>query len=372
MVEAIAEMFPQADLFALVADREALSPALRQHSLTTSFLQRLPQSTRLHRYLLPLYPLAVEQFDLRPYDLVISSESGPAKGVLTGTQTYHVCYCHSPMRYLWDFYQQYRLENGLGRISRLAFSLTAHYVRLWDFASAARVDYFIANSENVANRIRKHYRRDAAVIYPPVNVSAGFISDRIGDYYLIVSQLVDYKRIDLAIGACNRLCRALRIVGDGEQYKQLRQLAGPTVKFLGPLDDAGVAVQYASCRALLFPGEEDFGIVPVEAHSFGRPVIAYGRGGVLETVVGLYPGAAAAPEHATGIFFMEQTVESLEEAILAFETAESRFSPALIRAQAERFDAARFKAQLGACIAQKLGEFRCSSRTSERLISATV
>jgi glycosyltransferase involved in cell wall biosynthesis len=274
VVEVLAELFPGADIYTLVADRSALSPVLQKRTLTTSFLQRLPGSRRFHQYFLPLYPFATEQFDLRDYDLILSSESGPAKGVITSSDCCHICYRSTLMRYIWDLYHDYRNRHGAGVFSRLAFSLVAHYVRLWDLASASRVDYFVANSNNVARRIRKHYRRDAAVIYPPISLSNGYISKNVDDYYLIVGQLVDYKRVDLAIDACNRLQRKLRIIGDGEQYKQLRRLAGPTIEFLGSVDDHTVFENYARCRALLFPGEEDFGIVPVEAHACGRPVIA--------------------------------------------------------------------------------------------------
>lgn len=247
-------------------------------------------------------------------------------------------------------------------VLRAVFSLSAHYVRMWDLATASRVDHFVANSENVASRIRKHYRREAKVIHPPVTVSAGYISQRIEDYYLVVGQMVDYKRLDLAIEACNRLKRPLRIIGDGEQYKALRRLAGPTVSFLGSLPDDAVRENYAHCRAVLFPGEEDFGIVPVEAHSFGRPVIAYGRGGVLETVAGFYAGDSFNPESSTGVFFSEQSVDSLAEAIRLFESVEAGFSPQFIRLQTERFDVSRFKAEMGAFIAEKMEEFRNSAR----------
>src|SRR6516165_2235722 len=237
VVEAIAEMFPQADLFSPVVNSELLPKTLRRRAITTSFLQLLPGSTRWHRKLLPLYPLALEQFDLSGYDLVLSSESGPAKGVVTSAGTCHVCYCHSPMRYLWDFYHQYKNRSTVAFWSRPVFTCVSHYMRLWDAASANRVDYFVANSRNIAARIRKHYRRDATVIYPPVNVGPGYLAKEIEDYYLVVGQLVDYKRTDLAITACNQLRRRLRIVGDGEQFTRLRKLAGPTIQFCGALSD---------------------------------------------------------------------------------------------------------------------------------------
>jgi len=364
VLETLAGMFPQADIFTLVLDPKALPPSLRSRKFTTSFLQKIPGIKRHYKKFLPLFPLALEQFRLDEYDLVISSESGPAKGVLARPHTCHICYCHTPMRYAWDMYHQYRAGKGMGAASRSIFGLAAHYMRLWDFASAARVDYFVANSKNVAARIFKYYRRRATVINPPVAVSAGYISSKAEDYYLLVSQLVDYKRADLAIDVCNRLRRPLRIVGEGEEYVRLRRLAGPTVKFLGHLPDQEVRENYACCRALLFPGEEDFGIVPVEAQSFGRPVIAFGRGGVLETVVGGVPTSSFAPESSTGVFFAEQSAESLAEAIRFFEANETRFSPAFIRRHAEHFDVPRFKAEMYAFINARMLEFR-NKQTSD-------
>jgi len=359
VVEALAEIFPNADLFCLVADPATMTARLREHRLTTSFLQRIPGSRRWYRHLLPLHPLALEQLDLSGYDLILSSESGPAKGVLSSAATCHISYCHSPMRYLWDLYPLY--YRRMHTLTRKMFGLTAHYLRLWDVISASRVDYFVANSYNVASRIKKHYRREARVIYPPVTVAAGYASEQIADYYLVVSRLIEYKRVDLAIEACNRLNRPLTIIGDGDQYRRLRNLAGPSVRFLGHLDDQAVQENYAHCRALLFPGEEDFGIVPVEAQSFGRPVIAYGRGGVLETVRGLTPvGTTIEVENATGIFFAAQTANDLVEAIRLFESIESRFSPRFIRQSVERFDVSRFKSEMSEFICQSLESHRIS------------
>jgi glycosyltransferase involved in cell wall biosynthesis len=355
VVEVLADMFPQADIFTLVVDRDSLAKSLQARKITASVLQKLPGVKRYYRRLLPLFPIALEQFRLDGYDLIISSESGPAKGVITPAQACHICYCHSPMRYLWDMFHQY--QQDAGPVSRALFTLSAHYVRMWDLATASRVDHFVANSEHVASRIRKHYRREAKVIYPPVEVSAARVCDSVGDYYLVVSELVDYKRVDLAVEACNRLGRPLRIIGDGTEYKRLRRLAGPTVQFLGYLPDEAVRENYAHCRALLFPGEEDFGIVPVEAHSFGRPVVAYGWGGALETVDGFFVGEPPSPESATGVFFSRQCVESLVEAIRVFESVEPRFSPAFIRAQAERFEVSRFKKEMAEFVVEKLAAF---------------
>jgi glycosyltransferase involved in cell wall biosynthesis len=343
VVAALAEMFPQADLFALVADPEKLPPDLRARRLTTSFLQKIPGSKRWYRHLLPLQPIALEQLDLSGYDLILSSESGPAKGVISPAHACHICYCHSPMRYLWDMYPAYR--QSMGPVLRTIFSATAHYVRMWDLSSAARVDHFVANSHNVARRIRKNYRRDSTVIYPPATVDDSYFSKRIQDYYLVVSRLIDYKRVDLVIEVCNRLNRKLLIVGEGDQYKRLRRMAGSTVKFLGSLQEADLHTCYAECRALLFPGEEDFGIVPVEAQSFGRPVIAFGRGGATETVIGL-SGGASSPEFSTGILFDRQDPESMIDAVHLFESVENCFDSRFIQANAQRFSKSRFLSEM--------------------------
>ena len=353
VMDVLAEMFPQADLFCLVADPATMTPRLRTHRLTTSFLQHVPGARRWYKHFLPLHPLALEQLDLSGYDLVISLESGPTKGVLTHADTCHICYCLSPMRYIWDLYPEYRRQ--FGTIVRSVFSLTAHYMRMWDLASAARVDYFGAISETVAARIQKHYKRDSVVIYPPVNVSAGYLVQPQDDYYLVVGRLVDYKRVDLAINTCNQLKRRLRIIGKGDQYQKLRKLAGPTIEFLGHADDQTVRENYARCRALLFPGEEDFGIVPVEAQSFGRPVIAFGRGGALETIIGFTANNDQTPATSSGLFFSEQSADSLTDAILQFESIEKEFSPVFIRSNAQRFDVPRFKSEMydfvGTCLA---------------------
>jgi glycosyltransferase involved in cell wall biosynthesis len=351
----LAQMFPQADIFTLLAYYDAMPTELKAHRIKTSFLQHIPGARKWHRYLLPLFPMALEQFDLRGYDLVISAESGPAKGVITSPTTCHICFCHSPMRYVWDMYHQYRRQPGLGTLGRLVFSLSAHYVRLWDIAASRRVDYYVAVSSHVAARIYKLYQRDATVIHPPLKVD-GYISDKTEDYYLVVSRLVDYKRVDLAIEACNRLGRQLRIVGDGEQYKYLKRLAGPTIRFVGFVPEEQVRAEFAHCRALLFPGEEDLGATPVEAQSFGRPVIAYGRGGVLDTVNGLRPGEKVQRSHS-GVFFSEQSPASLIEAILAFEAVEEQFSRDAMRKGALRFGELRFREQFYRYVEQKHQEF---------------
>ena len=314
----------------------------------------MPGARKFHRHFLFLQAIALEQFDLSGYDLVISSESGPAKGVITSSKTCHVCYCHSPMRYIWEMYPSY--IRGMNPVVGAIFSLTAHYMRIWDLTSARRVDYFVANSQFIASRIRKYYGCESAVIHPPVESALGHTRTVPGDYYLCVGRLVDYKRFELAVHACTELGRPLRVIGDGPQHKLLRKVAGPTVEFLGRVDDRELREHLAGCRALLFPGEEDFGIVPVEAQSFGRPVIAYASGGVLETVRGALPGEAAV-DNATGVFFSEQSTTSLVEAIHHFEAHENTFCPLTIRKHSLQFDSATFRNRIRDFIQSAVEDF---------------
>ena len=356
VLEVLADMFPQADIFTLVYDPAALPDSIKSHSITGSFLQKLPQSKRYYRGLLPFFPFALEQLRLDDYDLVISQESGPAKGVITRADACHICYCHTPMRYLWDMYHEYLSMAPFGFVGRAFYSLACHYVRQWDYATAARVDHFVASSQNGARRIRKYYRRESEVIYPPVDLESFSVSEEHEDFYLVVSPLVAYKRIDLAVEACNALKRRLIVIGDGPEKAALMKMAGPTVTFLGFQTDEVVRDHYRHCKAFLFPGEEDIGLTPIEAQASGRPVIAYGRGGAVETVGGFYPGEDVNPEEATGVFFAEQSAEALMEAMLAFEAVEPRFSPAFIRAQGERFDVAHFKEKVGKYVAGRIHE----------------
>ena len=334
VVEALCRLLPEPDIFTLFYDPERVSPFLRSHRVTTSFLNPL---RRHHRSLLPLMPLALEHFDLRGYDLVISSESGPAKGVITAAQTRHICYCHTPMRYLWDLYPAYLHEWTRSPVKRVLMATLTSYLRLWDQSSAAHVDEFIANSHNVQNRIWKAYRRDSDVIYPPVAVE-DFWTGAPQDYYLIVSELVAYKRIADAVRYCSRTGRRLRIVGDGPQYRELRNLAGPSVQFCGRVPDIELRKLYAHSRALLVPGEEDFGIAAVEALASGKPIIGVGRGGVLESAPRINPRA--------GFFYREAGDEGLRTAIEEFEQEEQFLSPTAIRAHAMRFSEERFREEM--------------------------
>jgi glycosyltransferase involved in cell wall biosynthesis len=325
VVEALCRLLPGADIFTLFCDPDSLSSELRGHRITTSFLNPL---RRGYRALLPLMPMALESFDLREYDLVVSSESGPAKGVITSASTVHLCYCHTPMRYLWDLYPAYRNEWTSSSWKRAAMVPLTNYLRLWDYASAARVDRFVANSENVRGRVRKAYRRDADVVHPPVDVDS-FHHEPAEDYYLIVSELVGYKRVDTAVREFSRSGRRLRIVGDGPEYRALRSGASGNVEFLGRVADDELRTLYARSRAFLMPGEEDFGIAAVEALASGKPVIALGRGGALET----------APSFG-GVLYDHS--EGLRGAVEEFEAKEDGFVPADLQAWAQRFSEKRF------------------------------
>jgi glycosyltransferase involved in cell wall biosynthesis len=335
VLERLCHLLPGSDIFTLFYDPEAVSPFLRSQNVRASFLD---PCRRMHRSLLPLMPIALEQFDLRGYDLVVSSESGPAKGVLTSSRTRHVCYCHTPMRYLWDLYPMYQREVIRTTWKRVAIAPVAHYLRLWDFASAARVDEFVANSVNVQRRIQKAYRRDSRVVYPPVPVES-FYYEPAEDYYLMVSEFGPYKRLDYAIAMFTRTGRKLKIAGTGEQYRTLKKRAGANVEFCGRVEEADLRKLYARCRAFIMPGEEDFGITAVEAQASGKPVIALGQGGVLESVPASNP--------AGGIFYQNADEASLEAAVRQFELEEASFQSVAIQASAARFSTATFDSKMG-------------------------
>jgi glycosyltransferase involved in cell wall biosynthesis len=334
VVESLCRLLPEADIFTLFYDPGRVSSVIRSHRVTASFLNPL---RRHYRSLLPLMPLALEHFDLRQYDLVISNESGPAKGVLTSSNTRHVCYCHSPMRYLWDLYPAYVHEWTRPGLKRWMLAPLASRLRLWDYASSARVDEFIASSGNAQRRIWKAYRRNSEVIYPPVDVET-FYSKPADDYYLIVSELVPYKRIADAVRCFSTTKRRLKIAGQGPEYVFLKSIAGPEVEFCGRVSDSDLRELYARCRAVVLPGEEDFGIVPVEAIASGKPVIALGKGGVLESVPEENP--------RTGFFYPEPSPESLADAIKRFEMHERSLSPIAIRRLAARFSEGRFHREM--------------------------
>ncbi len=349
-LEVFCEIFPDADLFTLLHVPGSVSPVIERRRIHTSFIQRLPDAARRYRSYLPLFPAAVRRLDLRGYDLVLSSSHAVAKGVRVPRGALHVCYCFTPMRYVWDLYDDY-FGARAGRVVRAAMPAVAAALRRWDRATAAGVDHFVAISRFIAERIRRCYGRPSDVIHPPVDVARFRIDDAPGDYYLVVSALAPYKRVDLAIEAARRRRARLLVVGTGPEERRLRALAGPTVEFLGWRDDAEVADLYARCRALLFPSVEDFGIAPLEAMASGRPVIALGQGGALETVVP--PGGAAAP---TGLLFEAQTVEALVEAMARLEAGADRFEPKALRQRAEAFDRPVFRERIEHYLDGRVGE----------------
>ena len=343
VLEALCELFPDADIYTHVYDEQAfVDSPISKHRVHTSFISRLPFAKRLYQSYLPLMPMALENFDLSGYDLIISSESGPAKGIIPPPGALHICYCHSPMRYAWDMYHSYK--GSAGFFKRIFMPPLMHYIRRWDQLAAAQTDHFIANSHFVASRIQRYYRRSADVIYPPVAVDDFSISDTPGDFYLLLGQLVQYKRADLAVKAFTESGRKLVVVGEGEQAETLRRIAGPNITFKGRASFAELKMLMSTCRALIFPGIEDFGIVPLEAMASGRPVIAYGEGGALETVV----------SGETGLFFNAQTVEALNATLVEFEEKALLFDPKAIRSYARKFNQARFKNELETYISKKI------------------
>lgn len=345
VVKAMTELYPEADLFLHVYDNKMLPKALGEHfkgNIYTTFISKLPGATKHYQKYLPLMPLALEQLDLTEYDLIISSESGPAKGVITRPDALHICYCHSPMRYVWDMYHDYL--KGAGRLIRALFPLIAHWLRVWDRASADRVDFFIANSTFVASRIRKFYRRESEIVFPPVNVRSFDHMQPRENFYLYLGQLVPYKRADLVVDAFNELGLPLVIIGEGELYDEIKAKAKANIQVMGRQSFNVVKDHLQRCKGLVFPGMEDFGIVPVEAMAAGAPVIAYQKGGALDTVI----------DGKTGLFFAEQTMSVLKEAILKIENGEVVFDANLLRAHAEQFEKSVFQRKLKSIIDNKL------------------
>jgi glycosyltransferase involved in cell wall biosynthesis len=324
VLESLCRIFPEADIFTLFYDPDKVSAMIRSRRVHASFLN---PARRYYRSLLPLMPFALEHLDLRGYDLIISSESGPAKGVIASASSRHICYCHSPMRYLWDLYPDYLHEWTHSRIKRTLIGLSSNYLRLWDYASASRVDQFIANSRNVQKRIWRAYRRESAVVHPPVSVRSFYYRPPL-DYYLLVSELVAYKRVMDAVLCFSRIGRPLRIVGDGPEFAALRRAAKPNVEFCGRIPDSELREQYSRCRAVVQPGEEDFGIVSVEALASGKPLIGLGRGGLLEI---------APDEESGGFLYPDPGPESLGSALERFENRETQIRPTHLQFCAARF-----------------------------------
>ncbi len=344
VVQKFGEIYPDAPIYTAFFDKKQIGYRFEGKRIITSFLQRFPLAIKKYRLFMPLFPMAFESFDFNGYDVVLSSHHMSAKSIITPTDTCHFCFVHTPMRYGWDHFPQYMDE--FSRFSQIAMRLLFHYLRIHDAVSANRVDFFIANSENVARRIRKHYRRDSAVIHSPVQTRRFHISNVEENYYLIVSRLVPYKKVDIAVEAFNRTGRKLLIAGTGPELKKLKAAARPNIEFLGFVPDDKLSDYYANCRAFIFPGDEDFGITPLEAQASGRPVIAYASGGALETVV----------NGKTGAFFHSQTPQSLSDAVECFDHA--AYDPKTIREHAESFDEEVFKRKIERFINEKLSNWR--------------
>ncbi|WP_163850760.1 glycosyltransferase [Pseudooceanicola aestuarii] len=346
VLESLVRLFPQADIFTHVHDPERVSDQINAQRITTTGVARLPFATRMYQSYLPFMPRALEELDLTGYDLVLSSEAGPAKGVIAPPDAYHLCYCHSPMRYVWDQYHTYR--DTAGPLARRVMPHVAHRLRSWDVTSAARVDGFAANSNHVAARIHKYWRRDAAVVHPPVATQdfAPAPRNEIGDYYLWAGELAPYKRPDLAIEAFSRLGLPLLVIGGPEKARaRLARSARENIAFAGRVSPEMFRHHLARCRALIFPGEEDFGIVPVEAMAAGRPVIAYGRGGALDSVA----------DGRTGLLFHQQSAEGLIAAIERFETERLHdLDPAHLVNHARRFSEPAFRQGLAALLPTRM------------------
>jgi glycosyltransferase involved in cell wall biosynthesis len=334
VLQTIIEIFPNADIFTLVYSRETLKKLGIKNNIKASFINYLPFGTKNYFLYLPLMPFAIEQFDLSDYDLIISSSHCVAKGVITKSYQIHICYCHTPMRYIWDLYFSYlkdhKIEYG---IKSMFLKTIFHYLRIWDVISSNRVDYFIANSKNVANRIKKIYRRDAKIIYPPVDIDKFSPSEKKEEYFLVLSRLVPYKKVDLVVEVFNELKLPLIIIGEGEEIKKIKKIAKENIKILGWQEDNIVKEYLSKAQALIFPVEEDFGIVPVEAQASGTPVIAYGKGGALETVI----------DEVTGILFYEQSISALKNAILKFLNIRDKFNIKNIVDNSKKFSKERFK-----------------------------
>ncbi len=341
VLEAMCELYPTADLYTLLHIKGSVSDLIEDRKIYTSFLQHAPLIKSKYRWYLPLMPKAVESLDLSGYDLVISSSHCVVKGVITGGAP-HICYCHTPMRYAWDMYESYFNKDRFPAMVSFAIGRLMPYLRKWDIATASRVDRFVANSHYVKERIGRIYNASADVVHPPADTEFFTPDHNVtkGDYYLVVSAFAPYKKVEIAIEASMRAGFPLVVVGSGEDEKRLKGLAGPNVTFEGAVSDERIRDLYRGAKALLFPGEEDFGITPVEAMACGTPVIAYGKGGALETVV---PGV-------TGLFFKNQTTQDLVDAVVMFTASYERFDQARISAHAGRFSKEAFKESLSKCI----------------------
>jgi len=346
----IFSIYSSSDVYTLVFKKESINKLnIPIDHITSSFIQKLPMAQTKYRNYLPLFPFAIEEFDLSDYDIIISSSHAIAKGVLTNSNQLHICYCYTPIRYAWDLYPQYLKESRLYKgLKGIIAKLLLHYIRIWDYTTVNRIDYFIAISKHTARRIKKIYGKDSTIIYPPVDLEKFELSTKKEDFYLTASRMVPYKKIDLIVEAFSQMPKKrLIVVGDGPDFRKIKSKASQNIELLGyqPLNVLKEYMQKA--KAFIFAAEEDFGILPVEAQSCGTPVIAYGRGGVLETVI----------ENKTGVFFKEQTVEDLIHAVEYFERIKDTFDPCKIRKNVERFNKERFKREFKEFVDARVNEF---------------
>ncbi len=343
VLETLVEMYPNVPIYTSLYSPKRMPPHWHAWDIRTSFIDKLPFAAKKQQLYFPVYPFAFETFDFREYDLVITNKSGFSHGIVTGPETLHICYCLTPTRYVWR-YHQYAEQERLGKLSRMAIQPFLTWLRVWDRVAADRVDHFVAISQEVRHRIAKIYRRDSVIIYPPVDTTRFEPSNCVEDYYLMVGRLVPYRRLDLLIEAFNKMKRPLLIAGSGRDRERLEALANDNIKFLGYVPDDELPDLIARCKAFMFPGEEDFGIAPIQAMAAGRPVIAYAGGGALDTVI----------DGQTGVLFKEQTVAGIIEAVEGFEP--NSVSPLTIRQHAEQYDTAVFKQKMHDFIAQKQEE----------------
>ena len=332
VLEYLCDLYPDADIYTHAFDAKNISDKIKRHRIIETFIGRLPMAKRHYQKYLPLMPRALEALDLTGYDLVISCEAGPAKGVIVRPDAVHVTYCHSPMRYIWDQYHQYGQAGGM--VARIMMSLFAPGLRIWDSASAVRSDAIMANSHFVRQRIAKFWGRDATVVYPPIDNSLFHTAAEVSDEYLWVGQFVANKHPDMAVAAFNASGRKLHMIGDGPMLNRLRSVAKPNIRFTQRVDFSALRSAFATCQALIFTSEEDFGLIPIEVMASGRPVVAYARGGALETVV----------ENVTGMFFRTGTANALNATITALETWLPQFQPQAAQARAAHFSLAQFRA----------------------------
>jgi len=335
----LAKLYPEAPIYTLLCDKQKIFPFFPKAEIRTSFLQKFPGFIKKnHKYLLPFLPVAAETFDLRDFDVVISSSSAFVKSIITRPGTVHISYCHAPSRFLWDWTHHYLNKQEIGPIRRILANLLVHYLRLWDKSSAKRIDYFLANSKATRDKIKKYYRQEAFVIYPPVALPLWpeFLQAEDKNYFLIISQLTPYKRIDLAISAFNKLKLPLVIIGDGPEIDKLRKLDASHIKILGWQDDEIKKEYLKNCTAFILPGEEDFGIAAVEAMGWGKPVLAFRAGGACETVI----------EGVTGEFFSDPTPEILADGVRRLRENLGRYSALVIRKWAEKFSEERFRQEI--------------------------